>query len=1523
MATESFLATALPYSADPAQPFHVSVFVTHRLTPDGAGGKVGDFPRVRNWPAHLGGAQFRLRGRKGSAPVVDIPVTPLTAAWDADLWARVFPSKLPVRPWQVPDHTAQEWRTFAAHRMQGHALLLHAVSMFSSPVTPPTVLGNAATSLILRTLGLHEGRLRLEDVLDGDFDRRITKNLDSHGIVGATPLTRIEQPTAAGPMDALVADVHQARRYYQRPEEQQPYRERPVDGAQGAPVRKPDPDFHERAGLLGDLSPLLRRLGLIIDLRIDDPALLVGLSWIQAEIVVPELANPVGHQPRVACKVVGTTFSATSTSGDYEVGMVRLGDEKRFTVLDVDPDASGLKLEQYVRNVPRLVAAETNGDRVNGAPSTLRAAGFGIAREGRADHLHRRLDGAAAKDAALLAGTAPPLELEQVSRGLRFEVWDDVSGVWHSLHHRLLTVDVKGAGRVLDAVPDTGFLQGAALTQADGKPSAPKHAHEVLAGWDGWSLSAPRPGNVVVHEDGEEKVLEEPPPDPAPSNPVASTTTVAPDSLPRLRYGRRYAFRAYAVDLAGNSAPHAVEAPAGEPDSGAAGSAAEAAAAHAATLLGAKPSEATLPHRTATEATASAIREQLRVRRPPTVEGPVAGRGAPGISADRVKVTGSDELDHIIESRLAGRLAAGSAVGSSRQSRVEEAFGRRSSESPELLRRTDVQTPPPVFATALSTLAAAQPGLVAGDGLSAGPLLVLLGDLITTPRPFLRWDPLIEPAAVPRHPFSEGESLLRLVVRSGVEQASPGDLTLTVTPPAPYAAQVLAAHPTLGLAWREDSQRHLAPPKTSQFEAELHGLFDAAIGGGAAGAVSTALGIALRESGTFLDDTVADLARPGGRLPQPNVHLHTTPTADTPLHAEPGDVPRGAGLTPGQYVAHDVDAVEVPYLPDPLAAGVSFTFPDAGHHHLLTGLLALEGTTIRYPGTWPTPQPLRLVLESGPELGAVVDDHVVRVTLPPGEQLRMRMSSCLERASLDLFGLWRSLPEAVKADPITAEAAADGWFWWLTPSAEVRLVHAVPKPVEVPRFTLLIPLRAEGNTQVGFFGAVDVHGPSTERVDVEAAWSEWVDDVTKPGPERVDAVGAAFGTTVDQGEDLVVLYPSADTIPMPGGASLRLHEAVHKMGDTRHRDVDYRARATTRYREYFSPLVTPSVDDLSVVGPTARIDVPSSARPPKVVVRDVLPLFRWDERTEPSQPFGLRRTRRAGLRLYFDRPWYVTGDGELLGVLVAQGTDTTVEGSVSQWAGDPVWLQQGPASRADLPLVDLLHLVGIDDRPEPGRPVRRPASLPLIDVPGHPSVSVLGYQPEYSPDRRMWFVDVAFDPGASFWPFVRLAVARYQPSSVGNLHLGPVTVCDFAQLAPERTVTLTRPDDRHARVTVSGPVGLSRLPTATTAPAGFVAQVAANRVMRARLERRDPSVGSDLGWVTIGSKDLPILGAAATVVSWSGQMDLPVPLPPRTPGDNPDWRITLEERERMLADPLGPAPPVVEERIVYADHLRL
>jgi hypothetical protein len=1531
MATESFLVTTLPRTADPARTVHVSLFVTHRLTPEGDEGVLGDFPIVSEWTAAVAGAEFELRGRSGGTTVT-LPVTPVLDRLDASLWSRVFEPDLVVRPWQTPDLTATEWRTFPAHRMQDHALLTHALSLFSSPVGSPGVQGNVLTRFVLDALGLGQFERRLPlDVLLGDevdIDEWATNFLDevTHGGMGSAV------GTAQQPLLGLTTDVHRARRYYQRPEEQRDYREEPDPTATAVPVAKPEPDFHERAGLLGDLSPLLRQLGLIIDLQVDDPSMLPGVTEISASIFVPGLDNPILTQPRTACVVQGHGFWAGSASGDHHRGMLRLGDEERFRVLDVDPDASALKLEQYVRNVPRMLATEQNGDQVTSAPPSLRATGLAIARVDRSDQLRSQLAGAPAHDAALVQGTAPPLTIEELSLGVRLEVWDDVSGEWHSLHRRRLDVEVEGAGVVIDDEPDTGFLQGAALTQAedpDGTTvAAPYHAHEVLAGWDGWSLSVPRPGKVVVDEaDGP---VDAPDPDPDPVNPVASTTRIEPRTLPWLRYGRNYSLRAWTVDLAGNSAPHTV---AGPPDGELDGVTAPRGPARSRRGTGSARTVETARRmaedhlaglgRDATRAAEAVhpLRDAVRTLHPIIEPGPRPGAGATGLELEDLAPTGVAEVDALVRSRTARHLEAAARPGPTRRERVEATFHRAASEVPHLLERIDATVAPAVLGDVIASVARGHLDLPVLDVSVLQDLL----QLVTAPRPFLRWDPVLEPVVVPRFPYTEAESQLTMVIRSGVEAAGGDDpYEVTISDPTTYSAAALAAHPDLDLLWRGDSQRHVAPPKTSQFEAELHGRFDAAFGEASPAAVRAALGIALKEAGTFLDPTIADIDDPGARIPQPDIALHSGPTAEVPDVTDPADLERGSPLTPGQYVVHGTDRLTLPYLPDSLASKLSMTFPDAGKGHHLFGLWAIEGVTLPYGGRWPEWQPFRMVLETGDVLSADTTTEVVRFQVPPGEQLRMNLSSAMDRGDLELLGLWRSLPEVLRQIDVVAEAAADGWFWWLTPPTRMRLVHAVPRPVEVPRTTVLVPLRVDDGTDVRLFGGVDVHGPSTEQLDVEAEWTEWVDDIAKPAPEQITVKAAAASTMVGYEEDLVVLGGEADmTIPLPAGDVLHVHAAVHQLGDTKHRDIDYRIRATTRYREYFDSRVVPTLDDVSLLGPATRLDVPSTARPNKPVVADVLPMFRWYEETEPAQPFGLRRTRGSGLRVYLDRPWFSSGDGELLGLVLAFGSDAVTQDHVSLWGGDPAFLQEGPARRSVLPLADFTHLVGLDDRREGGRPVGPATVRTLVDVPGNPAVWILGYEPEYSPTRRLWFADIAMDPGTAIWPFVRLALTRLQPSSRPGKHLSPVVLCDFVPLPPERTATLTRPDRRTARVVVTGPVGVPDLGRGS-ASRNFLQTLLESRTMRVRLEHKIPGSASDLAWETEATADLPILGIDGTVVSWSGELDLPRAMPPKRPGSSQAWRVVIEEWEHLPSDPVpGSNGPARQSRIVYADHLPL
>jgi hypothetical protein len=516
------------------------------------------------------------------------------------------------------------------------------------------------------------------------------------------------------------------------------------------------------------------------------------------------------------------------------------------------------------------------------------------------------------------------------------------------------------------------------------------------------------------------------------------------------------------------------------------------------------------------------------------------------------------------------------------------------------------------------------------------------------------------------------------------------------------------------------------------------------------------------------------------------------------------------------------------------------------------------------------------------------------------------------------------------------------------------LVHAVPRPLAAPRPTLLSAQRGPGDTYSVLLGGVDVHGPSTDSLSAEASWADPDDSLGLDGPTTRPSSVVAFQAKVGPAEELLTLGVDDRTFDLPGFGPLTQHQARHELGDTRHRMVSYRFRATTRFREYFAPqLLTPAFpgdDGRSVVAEPVVVDIPSSAPPAAPIVHSVIPLFRWEYGTESEQPMARRHVRRPGVRIYLERPWFSSGEGELLAVLLAapgagddfepKPPDDSGYPFVSKLGQDPLW-NSTPVEKRPLQLLqldNLVHFAFPGDPPVPGRPVRLPVLLPLALGPGSPTVQVVGYRPQYNETRKLWYVDVALDAGAAFWPFVRLAVARYQPSSVSGCHLSAPVRCDYAQLAPERTVSVSRTDESHVRVVVSGPVGV-REPHLEFTRGWPPEKVDANRLVVANLQRRDPLIGTDLGWQTVTSGRLTIRGTGHTSAeaAWVGELGagepllLRRPLDPAAPevlvevGDPAStWRVTVEEWERLPGDAPGEGGPAGwEQRLVFADEVLL
>jgi hypothetical protein len=1203
MPTTRVMLTVLPHSAESNANFHLSLFFSHRLE---GGGKLSDYKPMVNWVTTLKNATFSLRVKNSLNPI------PCTLKRDVALesaWPIAFPGTTEVRDYPIPKVAEKDWNTFPANKMPEHALAVHYASALSSPVTRPSVLDSPIARAVFKALeGVREAANLIDDL--GEYDRvrckrreylaqqrndeanralnpetpeaqypfrtpTITtyepgegsdvaalgpyepwkspiellldqKNVDTKITDYLDDLLGPNAPTVLDPMQVTLRDVHNAHRYYFREEEQTA--PATLDALQQ--TDRPPPDFHERVAAVCNVPALARVLGLVVDVTVvnqSDLDLLRQAKQVWCDVTYHNATDLEKYRsPVTLCD--GTRFLADPADGNrWQGGRMRVGRADHFQVMDLDPDAAGLALEQHLRGTIRSLAIALNGDRGSYAPAGLRATGFAVAEIARKDRLQPQV--AISETWKPAVETSDPnqerrsLNFESLLRGLRVEVWDDVTGRWHSLHERTVTASFKDTGnpqQIFNDRDDPGMLQNPPLSRTPGNDH-PYYVHEVLAGWDGWSLSAPRPGKLIIHQEGgadrdTERLADEPE---APSYPgILVQSTAKPKTLPALRYGRKYSFRIVGVDLAGNSVPMDQTPP----------------QAVSAALISAAAKHLGELRANAIERENTGLLESLR---------------ASGEFNIVVPPTCTSDPRADVELATASILAHASSL----------------TMHPEL----DVD-----------------PQLLAQ--LSAG---AEVPDTVSAPRRFMRWDPIPAPTLVPRAAYTPGESLQRMVIRTG-----------------------LTGQPGL-------CQRHIVPPKGSELEAEQDGrLDDLMLGGNHARGYATAL----KERGNLFHTRIQDLNNPNGTLPQPGMALISMPGASPPLMTLEQIQDSRFPPSEGQYIVHNVDQMVLPYLPDPMAHGVALVFYEAGADHQSTNPRVLQSVFIPYDGTWPELQPLRLVLHSAPRLDAKQDGNVINVGLPPGEQVAVTFSTTLDQEHLEKMGLWTQHPvhdpDVPEADrEVLREAARNGWLWWLTPDADLRLVHATARPAVRPRIARLAArFRNPGVVPAALDGVLDVHGASTDKVELRAQWTEPVDDPKADAPTERTTAEVVVDYRIDEQERLSLL-----TFDPPGNGSAKtvlsrsvaepIRTAVHNLPDTKARRVKYRLHGSSRYREFFAANELPPIDDAASAGNEVEVNIPSSAPPAPPVVHDVIPMFLWEQTTEPEHPFATRRVRRSGVRI--------------------------------------------------------------------------------------------------------------------------------------------------------------------------------------------------------------------------------------------------------------------------------------------------
>lgn len=743
---------------------------------------------------------------------------------------------------------------------------------------------------------------------------------------------------------------------------------------------------------------------------------------------------------------------------------------------------------------------------------------------------------------------------------------------------------------------------------------------------------------------------------------------------------------------------------------------------------------------------------------------------------------------------------------------------------------------------------------------------------------YLRYEPVSPPVVVPREdfqlPVQPGESLERLVVRS--DRGTQADA---------YAATFAGF--THNPGYCPDRERHLVPPKTTQQMAELHGKFDNPATGRLRGDQQT-YDLACREAGAL-----------------------------------------GA--------VHPKEQIDIPYLPDPLARGVAFlNLPGVPVGCIgrigPDGQLKYEQENFEQSLTlidfgddtdWPyRVRAFRLRLigipEGQPPSLPCWDPQarVLDVELQQGRMADVQYSCYMHDRDLEVMGIAQWIKE--KGATRVYELARLGRHWMLTPYRTLHLVHAVQRPLHDPVLTIGAEKDTVGDTFARLTCVVKVDSHSTAKADLRASWEEWVDDLAKPRPERRAGQSHVFDCRTDTDNGVQSFARVADT-------DTRLR---HEFGDTRYRRVTYDLVATTRFREYFTlpaaaaagfTIPSSAVLLLTAGSQPVTVDVPNSARPLAPGVIYAVPTFvRSQQRltpisTELEHPTSLRARRRGGLRVYLARPWYSSGDGELLAVVLPPNPTSSEQPDslkpyVTRWGRDPLWV----AGMLPSFCPDLSHF--------PNRVRNIPEQATLEEIPNQ-AVRVACFPVEYDETRQLYYADIDMDTGQAYFPFVRLALARFQPISLPGAHLSRVVLAEFMQVTPDRlaTVVFKPRSSTDFTATVTGAVpekhqGASILPS--------FPNVIEFRVERQVLDR------SDLGWEAVDAllvRVQPVFAQAGTpktdyTATWQASFQLPAP---RT---SARFRLVIQEAETHFLEPERvPFPagseflPPATSRVVYTE----
>lgn len=493
-----------------------------------------------------------LRYSVDDSDEVSYPAVRISPDPDVDLFQLLFPDTMPVDPFTFANPSNRQMLSFPIARLSQALDNLQRAVVQESPETRPEKI--TLVSPYEKNGEPPRNRLPLDPfVLTPErraaLGRTIDKQLKEGGV------TRAPDPQGSDATALAVEMLNRMLAPQATPEQMR------------TPPKWPDLDFHQALSLLTSHPNLLRKLGFIVDLRVDTGGrtlrtgairTYVGTSWPGSYDPDQRGVDITTAFPRVATRLSGTIFRPRAATTLLDEGFVDVGGLTGVTSeVEIETQATQTQATAISRAQHEDRQAFGTPDRA-GLPAR-HSSGVAIVKTDFAAALRDVMKRQNANWSLLLTGDEVLIDAQDVLAGYRLDVRRTGQSTWRTLHRRhgvLTPYAGRSARPTVDLGDDENWVEPATSSHVD-DATAPLRLAETIARWTGWSLAFPPPGKML---DENSQAA-----DPAgPSDGWAVIDSLhgtvaygAPASgaqLPTLRFSSTtYEFRLRWVDMAGNS----------------------------------------------------------------------------------------------------------------------------------------------------------------------------------------------------------------------------------------------------------------------------------------------------------------------------------------------------------------------------------------------------------------------------------------------------------------------------------------------------------------------------------------------------------------------------------------------------------------------------------------------------------------------------------------------------------------------------------------------------------------------------------------------------------------------------------------------------------------------------------------------------------------------------------------------------------------------------------------------------------